>query len=337
VTSKNSCFPSLTRSFILQGLFLFILCFGCLCIQGCQSTPTSQTNTSQGNTSDIKPSETVSYLVTIAPLQAILQELTEGRATSTRLLEPNVSPHTAELRPSDIQRASKARAIFYVSDHLDGWAAQLPVKTKVDLSLWLKAVSQYDPHPEEDPHFWMDPYAVAAIVPAWTHQLEVLDPAGKTVYQQNQAKFLKKLAVLSAWVDAKLAPLQGKAVLFYHPSFHYWVDRYHLNQIGVIENSGGQVMSAKQLYRLSKTIEEIHAKQSPKNTKQNLKEQKAQQRPVVLLSEPQLPTDVVQSVAQSLNIAVVPLDPMGGVPGRDTYEELIQYNTLQLWKALQTP
>jgi ABC-type Zn2+ transport system substrate-binding protein/surface adhesin len=54
-----------------------------------------------------------------------------------------------------------------------------------------------------------------------------------------------------------------------------------------------------------------------------------------LFTEPQLDKGPGQTIAREAGIQLGELDPVGGVPGRDSYETLLTWNTDQLEKVLK--
>lgn len=138
--------------------------------------------------------------------------------------------------------------------------------------------AQGDLHPDGNPHIWMDPLNVAIAADNIAAGLGRVDPANAAAYAQRaqalrqelyEALFgadlvgfmggasLDKLARsgrLIEFLDSKgltgrlggwLGRAQrGKKVVFYHQSWAYLVDRFELDQVGVIEDRPGVSPSA---------------------------------------------------------------------------------------------
>ncbi len=138
--------------------------------------------------------------------------------------------------------------------------------------------AQGDLHPDGNPHIWMDPLnAIIASnnIVAW---LARVDPANAARYTANAAALsdqihrrlfgddlvgfiggasLEKLARagrldeflaskglsdrLGGWLGAAA---RGKQVVFYHQSWAYFINRFQINQIGIIEDRPGIAPSA---------------------------------------------------------------------------------------------
>jgi len=274
----------------------------------------------------------VRYVASIQPLVAILAEVTVGRAAVDRLLAPGVSPHTFEPTPSDMKKLASAGALFFVGPSLDGeWIGRMPVRRKVGMlglvpAGFLLPMGEGDSHHhgdhgaqhEEggvDPHFWTDPLAVKAMLPALVRVLRSLDPEGGTVYAENALAFAARLDRLHGELQQLLVPIRHEPVLLFHPSFNYLFHRYGLLQVGVVEESPGREPTPGSLLALVKKIRRLRVK--------------------ALFTEPQLARRPAEVLAEAAAISVHELDPLGGSPGRASYAEILRYNALSLARALR--
>jgi zinc transport system substrate-binding protein len=269
------------------------------------------------------------YLATIHPLAAILREVIGAQGPVSEMLQPGASPHTFEPRPSDIERASAAVALFYVGPALDAWAAGLPARQKVAMLPLVPRANllPYEADPDEpagkeagshgdfDPHFWTDPRVVQGMLPGLVAALAQLDRAKSGAYRSNAASFSRRLDELDRQVAAILAPVRGQPVFLFHPSFRYLLKRYGLKYAGVVEPFPGKEPSPRHLERLIRRLQREGAK--------------------AVFSEPQLPRRPAEVLAESAGVRLRVLDDTGGVPGRMTYAELILYNAHVLREALQ--
>ncbi len=274
------------------------------------------------------------YVASIHPLAAILREITLGRAEVNRLLPPGGSPHTFEPKPSDLKGVATAQAFFYGGPGLDGeWVQKLPVLLKVSMlnlvpeSEQLMMTDGHGHHPDSgdadenehqegvvDPHFWTDPLTVKAMVPQLVAELCSIDPGGKPIYVANGERFKQRLDQLDRELRVILKPLAGEPLLLFHPSFNYLIHRYNLQSAGVVVEAPGREPSPKFLMELVKRIKEEKVK--------------------ALFTEPQLAKRPAQVLAEAAGIPVYELDPIGGVPGRESYPGLLLHNGVTLTKAI---
>ncbi len=267
------------------------------------------------------------YVATIAPLAQIISEIVGDRAAVHTLLQPGTSPHTYEPRPSDIRATEQALAVFFVDESLDGWAARLPGTTKVgalalvpeSLRLSFGAEDESSDehgheHGAEDPHFWADPLAVKAMLPKLVKRLSELDPEGVTAYTENAERFAAELDKLNGDLETQMVPLAGAPVVQFHPSWNYFLHRYGLKPVALIESSPGKEATAQHIGKLAETIKSEGIK--------------------AVFTEPQLARRPAEVVAEAGGVPVFEIDPLGGVPGKMTYDELIRSNATVLFEAL---
>ncbi len=259
------------------------------------------------------------YLTTIPPIADLLRKIVEGRGEVVALLPGGASPHTYEPRPSDLRAAATARAIVFVDRRLDGWAAGLSGPEKVpllpmlpdSLALWFdddEAEGDHGGrgdhhHTGKDPHFWTDPLAVRAVLPALAARLGEIDPAGGEIYRANAELFTARLDSIHREMTVRTEEIRGRSVLLSHPFLRYWLKRYGLSVAGIIEEIPGKEPTAKDLVRMIGIAgrEDVRA----------------------ILAQPQLSKRAAELIAESAGINLVVVDPLGGVPGRETWEEIV--------------
>jgi zinc transport system substrate-binding protein len=257
------------------------------------------------------------YVATIHPLAAILRELVPDATRVQELVPPGASPHTFEPRPSDLRGVQSARALFFVSSELDGWAARMPAGRKIAVLDRIPPEDRLPSAPDgkgTDPHFWTDPLTVKALLPGLLRTLCGLDRPGCAAYATGARRFRATLRSLDAEVATLLAPVRGRAVLLFHPSFQYLLARYGLVMAGSIEPSPGKEPTPKYIEEVVRTVQRLGVRS--------------------VFTEPQLPPRPAEVVAEAAHVAVHVLDPNGGVAGRETYADLIRYNARVLREAL---
>lgn len=269
-------------------------------------------------------------VATIPPLGAILEEVIQGRMRVDVLLPPGASPHTYEPRPSDALAASTATAFFWIDPTLDGWATALPTPHPVRVlplvpdSMLRPAYGTHvvaarpaaAPHRSAvDPHFWLDPSIVRALLPALVDTLAALDPPAADAYRRAGAAFARRLADLDGDVARLLAPVAGRRVVLLHASAQYMLARYGIVVVGVIEPAPGKEPSPRDLDALVRAARARGA--------------------TAVLSEPQLPERLADLVARMAGIPLAQIDPLGGGPGLSDYPALILHDARVVRSALR--
>lgn len=272
-----------------------------------------------------QPEAKPGFVVTTPPLAMIVRELVGDRWPVVTLLDPGQSPHTYAPRPSDAALSEASLTLFSAADDLDGWAADLPAKRHVALiGLVPEAFRRTMPdepgheghgHGDVDPHFWGDPLAVRAMLEPLAKALSEADPEGAAAYRANAARFGESLTALDESLRDMLAPVKGASVILFHPSWDYFLERYGIRVAGLVEPFAGKEATAKYLADLAALTE-----------RENVR---------AVLTEPQLARRPAEVVAEAAGVPCFEIDPLGGVPGRDSYAELLRHNAAVLLEALQ--
>jgi ABC-type Zn uptake system ZnuABC Zn-binding protein ZnuA len=166
-----------------------------------------------------------------------------------------------------------------------------------------------------DPHFWLDPIAVRGLLPDLAERLSEIDPGNAQIYQANANAFAAELQRLDQGLSQSLVKARDMSVVQHHPSMNYFLARYGITSIGAIEASPGQEPTPRDLQRLAETMRAAGTG--------------------IILTEPQLPAAPVEALAEMTDAAIVSMDPLGGVSGRETYADLLRYNARALAEAVR--
>jgi zinc transport system substrate-binding protein len=213
--------------------------------------------------------------VSIAPQKYFIEKIGGPFIAVSVMVEPGVSPHAYEPRPSQMTALSKARAYFSIGlefekpwlprfqsmssgmmvIQMDSGVAKQPVNA-CDESLKGSATKSDGHHHEGlDPHIWLSPELVKKQVETACHALCRLDPAHESVYQSNCRAFEAEINALQDTIEGILRPITSasapKTFMVFHPSWGYFASEFHLRQLAVeIE---GKEPSARQLQIIIET------------------------------------------------------------------------------------
>jgi len=271
-------------------------------------------------------------VTTIYPFKAILQEITGDRIEIKSILPAGADPHTYEMLPSDFKTIQRSSAFFYGSAALDGWASKIDVKNKIEMLklvpaeylMEIKVHNYFNDHQhygedEEslgiDPHFWVDPVTIKAILPSLIDELIKIDPDNEEYFKDNAEKFLIKLTELDKKLRDETADIKFRNVFTAHPFYSYFFSRYNFNVVGSIEIAPGYHSTPKDIKQLMELVK-----------KQNVK---------AIFTHKQHSDKPAKVLAESTGISEYELDPIGGVQGSRRYEEIILHNLGIIKKALQ--
>lgn len=177
------------------------------------------------------------------------------------LLAPGSSPHTYDPRPSDMRRLQRSAALIRGSETLDPWAsdlsgtrvlgllALLPDSLHRPLSGHAATASRGDSH-VLDPHFWTDPLAVKALLPALADTLCTLHPNACDDYRSNVRGASDRLDALHRTVRETVAPAAGRSVLLAQPFLGFFLDRYGIPVSGVVQPGPGRSPGPRRIEEL---------------------------------------------------------------------------------------
>ncbi len=255
---------------------------------------------------------------TIAPLASLAASVAGPGWEVVTIVPPGVSPHVFEPGPRDVRRIARARVVVTVGAAYDSWAARLAAACASSAtihdagkSVGVVAAAGVDEHAHEgdlghDPHWWLSPRRAAGGLGPLAETLAAVDPAGAAGYRARAGEAARALAALDAEISALLAPARGKAVVSTHASWAYFLADYGLVDGGSIESIPGREPSPRELRAL---IDLVREKRIP-----------------ALFTEPQFPPSAARVVAEDAGIRLVLADPIGGVPGRASYGELLRFD-----------
>ncbi len=244
--------------------------------------------------------------------------------------------HDAEVRPSMMLKLRQADALIENGLELDAWvdvavqgannpniirgaggrievARGLPVlevpTTRVDRSMG-------DVHPLGNPHFSLDPGLAPIITQNIVDGLSRLAPEHRAAFERNRQGFLERLdREMGRWRKT-LEPLKGSKVVVYHPDLIYFLTRFGLVQVGMVEDRPGIPPSPQHLARLIRQMKDDKVK--------------------AVLVGPWSDQKLAGRVAEEAGARVLVMaSSVGAVKGADNYIAAIDYNVNSLAQALR--
>lgn len=284
-------------------------------------------------------------VATIAPLGDLVRSVAGPGWTVRTVIPPGTSPHVFEPEPSDLRKLVDARLVVVAGAGYDDWmrralaacASRAPVLDAAK-SLGIgpekaeplhageeaHAGDEHDGVPAEagahgqgheghahgvlgeDPHWWLSPVLAAKALDPIAEALAALDPAEAGAYRQRARDTASAYLALDREIAATLAPLRGKRFVSAHRAWVYFSDRYGLVEAASIEPVPGREPSPRALKEL---VDEGRRGGLGR-----------------LFTEPQFPPAAARVVAREAGLGLTLVDPIGGVPGRETYPALMRFN-----------
>ncbi len=268
-------------------------------------------------------------VATIFPLADMAGRIGGEKVTVTCLLPAGASPHTFEPTTEQVRKSSQADLLLYIGGGLDDWAVKMTAASgrRTILSLfeaaqelgWSPGQELYEISQSGEilnPHLWLDPLVVRDyLCPALAEAMVEADPENEALYRTNLAAYQRELNALDGEIRTSLAALPDKGFISVHAAWEYFAARYRLEQAAVITDFPGQEPSAAWISGLIDLCRKHEVR--------------------VVAAEPQLSIAVAELIAHEIDGRVVMLDPLGGegVPQRDSYLDLMRYNTAVLKDA----
>ncbi|WGS49242.1 metal ABC transporter solute-binding protein [Paraburkholderia sp. D15] len=160
----------------------------------------------------------------------VVQQLGGNRVDVTSILSnPDQDPHLFEASPKTARALQHASLVVYNGADYDPWMAKLLAASKGTQRVTIVAADLTGRKSGDNPHLWYDPATMPKVARAVSAALVAADPAHKSAYDANLAKFLDSLKP----IDAKVAELHGRfagvPVTATEPVFGYMSDAVGLS------------------------------------------------------------------------------------------------------------
>ncbi len=183
-----------------------------------------------------KPALTV--VATTTQLGDIVREIAGPAAAVTTLVKPNQDPHDFEPTPGDVAAVARSQVVFKSGAGIDDWLDRIlqnagGKRPIVDLSTVVHLRTQGG---EADPHYWMDPTNVEALIPAVRDALAGADPADAAAFGTRADDYLSRVRAMDRTAQATIdgIPANGRKMVTDHDAFRYFTDHFGLEYVGSV-------------------------------------------------------------------------------------------------------
>jgi ABC-type Zn uptake system ZnuABC Zn-binding protein ZnuA len=262
----------------------------------------------------------VKVAATIFPLYDITRSVAGPGAEVVLVLPPGASPHTFEPTPAAVRALSGAEVLFVIGHGLDDWAARLargagvPRVVPVDAGIALRRASDTG-RGRVDPHYWLSAANAKAIARIVAGELTRRVPGRQAVIERSLAVYLARLDAADAQVRELLADLPTRRIATFHDAFGYFAEAYGLDVVATFEPYPGLEPSPRFVVEFQKKVRAAAVR--------------------VIFTEPQLSVDALRPIARDLGVTLAVLDPLGGLPGREGYIELLLFDARAVAAAMR--
>lgn len=239
--------------------------------------------------------------VSILPQKDWVERIAGETADVSVMVPPSGQPHNYEPTPQQVTSLSEADVYFRIrvpfevqfmeriERSLEGLRV-VDVTENVERRRFDPSVRSADGEAKApiDPHVWLGPEQVLAMAATIRDALIELRPEHAELYRENHAAFAAQIEELRDDLADDLSPLRGETMFVFHPAFGYFADSFGLEQKAV--EIGGNEPSPRELERI---IEEAQAEGVR-----------------VIFVQPQFAKDAAEQVAQAIDGAVIPINPL---------------------------
>ena len=258
------------------------------------------------------------------PLQYAAERIGGDRVSVTSLTKPGAEPHDLELTPQDVAGLADTDLVVYlkgfqpavdeaVSSQAVDKAFNAAASADLDLTYTPIGGGQAG---ATDPHFWLDPVRLRAVVAALVERMSQADPAAAATFEANAATLDADLATLDGEFRASLARCANRSVVTSHNAFGYLAERYDLRQVGITGLTPDTEPDAGRLADVSRFVRAQGVR--------------------TIYYETLVSPSVADTVARETGAATAVLDPLEGLndrsPGKD-YFEVMRANLASLKKG----
>jgi len=160
----------------------------------------------------------------------VVQQLGGERVDVTSILSnPDQDPHLFEASPKTARALQHASIVVYNGADYDPWMVKLLAASKGTKRATIVAADLTGKKSGDNPHLWYDPSTMPKVARAVNEALVAADPAHKSAYDANLAKFLDSLKPVEAKAAELHARYAGTPVTATEPVFGYMSDAIGLS------------------------------------------------------------------------------------------------------------
>jgi len=246
--------------------------------------------------------EKVLLALSIQPQTWFVQQIAGDKADIITFLPPGQNQHIYEPTPKQIQSLAEADAWI-----LSGAEFEISLRPKVEKAfpklpivdstqgVNFRRITEEESgngsHTafELDRHTWLGREPAKILAAHTKDTLCKFDKKNTKYYNEHYELVIKLIDETFDQLKIKLAPLKGRSVFVYHPSFGYFLDEFGIKQEAV--ETGGKEPSPRDINNLIKKI----------------KEEKA----AAIIVQTQFPTNAAKALADSADLEIIYLTAIG--------------------------
>lgn len=287
-------------------------------------------------------------VVSIAPLHSLVKSVMGETGEPVLLLSGYASPHSFQLKPSQLRKMQSAKAVFYVSrgfetflerslNGLPDTVRKISLMESPDLKIlsyreggaWSEHDHEEEAHHHEneeahenhksadDPHIWLDPLNAILMVDQIERELGEIFPKNKEIYVLNAQTMKRKIKGMTEIITQKLLPVSHVPFVVFHDSYQYFERHFEVSSVGSILLEPSALPSIARLQEIREQIADAGAK--------------------CIFREPQFSDKLVKTASEGSDIKSGLLDPLGATlhQGSDLYIRLMEGLADEMYNCLK--
>jgi len=240
--------------------------------------------------------------LSIPPQVWFVSQIAGDKAQTLTLVGSGQNPHNYEPGPRQIQSLSTAGAWILSGTEFEislrpKIAALFPELLIVDGTegVHFRMLEEHDMNHEKthssleiDRHTWLGREPAKILAAHIRDTLSIVDSANEEYYRQRCESLVRLIDDEFDRLKIELAPLYGKRVFVYHPSFGYFLDEFEIFQEAV--EVGGKEPTPRELNNLINRLKEEQA--------------------AAIFVQAQFPVNAAKTLASAVGAEVIALDPL---------------------------
>lgn len=188
--------------------------------------------------------------VSILPQKYFVDQIAGNLLQVNVLVPPGSSPHNYEILPSQMKDLAKSKAWLQIGlltfeaalkDKLADINKNLSI---VNCSQGIKTIAgseiseqghahEHENHGAFDPHVWLAPAESKIIAQNTLKALKTGFPEYASNFDTNYARFTTRIDSITALIEQKLAPLNNRNILIFHPALAYYARQFGMAQVAL--------------------------------------------------------------------------------------------------------
>jgi len=188
--------------------------------------------------------------VSILPQKYFVDQIAGNLLQVNVLVPPGSSPHNYEILPSQMKDLAKSKAWLQIGlltfeDALKDKLADINKNLSiVNCSEGIIPIAGSDIHEEDhaseheshgayDPHIWLAPAESKIMAQNILKTLKVDFPEHAIDFENNYNRFSTRIDSITVLIEQKLAPLQNRNILIFHPALAYYARQFGMKQVAL--------------------------------------------------------------------------------------------------------